>query len=539
MSELTDDQLDGLFRKSAEEFDPPFDPAAWQDMKIRLDTHDSPASGGTPLWKNLLRWGVPVCLLLLLTIGGMYIYRADFTHVDSAPVQTPAPAQKDAGISSEMPMTVMQERKPGIAQQGKNDSAQTTPTGLAAQSIDDKNQPAVLPGLVAENAGRDTRTEATKPSAGFVSELGKKTAPNATTESKIAYRLKTARAKVNPIDAAPVRTATLAGKGSTGASMDKQGTETGIQERFSVKKQSKANRIRRTRPFIASNNAVFTPSLFREKSVRNASKRNKADIPNTTEITIQPSNDEAEAAGLPDVNELAIRPARWSKALPFTGRPVQAVPEPELVELPIVVPKPPGERGFSVRLAVAPDLSSVGLKNFARPGTNVGVMLEYRLASRWSIQAGVIQSTKIYRIDGSSEYTAPVGTWAGKGKPLSVDGQCNMIDIPINVRFDAIIKQRQNGLSPSRWFLTTGVTSYYMEQEDYVFNYPSYLHPASYQTGGYGFSHFNISTGYERAISKRLSWQVEPFLKMPLKGVGYFKVDLLSTGAFFSIRYKL
>ena len=45
MSELTDDQLDGLFRKSAEEFDPPYDPAAWQDMKTRLDAHDQTMPG--------------------------------------------------------------------------------------------------------------------------------------------------------------------------------------------------------------------------------------------------------------------------------------------------------------------------------------------------------------------------------------------------------------------------------------------------------------------------------------------------------------
>jgi len=76
MPELTDDQLDGLFRKSAEEFDPPFDPAAWQDMKTRLDTneHTTPA-GGALFWKNMLRWGLPVVLLLLLTGGGWLVYQ--------------------------------------------------------------------------------------------------------------------------------------------------------------------------------------------------------------------------------------------------------------------------------------------------------------------------------------------------------------------------------------------------------------------------------------------------------------------------------
>ena len=76
MSELTDDQLDGLFRKSAEEFDPPFDSAAWQDMKARLDANDRtvPTSGASQV-KNILRWGLPVVLLLLLV--GWFVYQPD------------------------------------------------------------------------------------------------------------------------------------------------------------------------------------------------------------------------------------------------------------------------------------------------------------------------------------------------------------------------------------------------------------------------------------------------------------------------------
>ena len=85
-----------------------------------------------------------------------------------------------------------------------------------------------------------------------------------------------------------------------------------------------------------------------------------------------------------------------------------------------------------------------------------------------------------------------------------------------------------------------------MRQEDYDFNYPADAHiyastPRGWHgsTGRYNFSQLNLSAGYERALSRRLSWQVEPFVKAPLKGVGFYKINLLSTGAFFSLRYKL
>ena len=200
-------------------------------------------------------------------------------------------------------------------------------------------------------------------------------------------------------------------------------------------------------------------------------------------------------------------------------------------------------RGLSVRFAVSPDLSGIGLKNFARPGTNIGLLLEYRLSSRWSIQAGVIQSTKVYKAL-TSEYTVP-GRFVEITHETteSVDGRCTMFDIPINMRYDVVVKSRLDGALPTRWFLSGGVTSYIMKKEEYHYTYPphTYNQPEDYSasSGGYGFSHINVSMGYERSISRRLSWQIEPFMKMPLKGVGFFKVNLSSTGAFFSLRYKL
>lgn len=68
MQELSDDQMDELFRKSAEEFDPPYNPDDWQAMNRALDEH-----GRTVTWERLLRWGVPIVLLLLLT-GGFWLY---------------------------------------------------------------------------------------------------------------------------------------------------------------------------------------------------------------------------------------------------------------------------------------------------------------------------------------------------------------------------------------------------------------------------------------------------------------------------------
>ena len=246
---------------------------------------------------------------------------------------------------------------------------------------------------------------------------------------------------------------------------------------------------------------------------------------------------------LSDLVELAIRPMRWTKVFPFIDRFVAINPDTTARK---GASQPATARGLSVRFVVAPDLSSVGLKNFARPGTNIGLLAEYRLSSHWSVQSGVIQSTKVYKA-AIADYALPDYALKWTVIPEGVDGRCSVIDIPLNIRYDVALRSRLNGQAPSRWFVAGGVTSYIMKQEDYTYRYADPANPHIYPknrgwsgtSGGYGFSELNLSAGYERAISRRLSWQVEPFMKVPLKRVGYLKLNLLSTGAFFSLRYKL
>ncbi len=68
MKEFPDDELDKLFRKSAEELDSNFDPQDWNALKNRLDEHD----GRTPAaWFK--KWW-PAGMLALLMLAGLTTY---------------------------------------------------------------------------------------------------------------------------------------------------------------------------------------------------------------------------------------------------------------------------------------------------------------------------------------------------------------------------------------------------------------------------------------------------------------------------------
>ncbi len=489
MQELTDDQLDGLFRKSAEEFTPPFDPLAWQDMQRRLDTHEKTRPAPVPLWEHLVRWGLPALLLMLLTGGGWYAYDKNqhrattITPGTNRPVQPVTQPTRQARQSAVLPAI---NKRLLLAGDKLPNKLVTT----------DRNKPA--PAVYGNAASRVPEAV----NVGTEQRDQPRNRRRALAESElVAKRTET-----------PVVTDNQLKNAIVPASRNLSEQQTAVNQ-----------------PTIANQQAAVNELL--------------ADL-RPDNVPAEYPRDDAQATPSTSFDRLATRPARWPANLPFVGRevvtPAQAITEPtQPVRQPATV-----ERGFSVRFAVSPDLSAVGLRNFARPGTNVGLLAEYRLAPRWSVQAGVLRSTKVYRAS-SSAYELPHQYSYWKVKPESISGQCNMLDIPINLRYDVARMVDADGQVRGRWFVSGGATSYIMSREEYTYNYANPNDPGIRNTNKlvdsisrYGFSQLNLSVGYERTINRRLSWQVEPFLKMPLKGIGYYKVNLLSTGVFFSLRYK-
>lgn len=189
---------------------------------------------------------------------------------------------------------------------------------------------------------------------------------------------------------------------------------------------------------------------------------------------------------------------------------------------------------LSLNFKISPDFSAVNFLKNVGTGLNIGVVFEYYISEKIRISTGIINSKKIYEIDGNEASGYSYGY-----SPPSIDkieGDCDVLDIPINLRYNYLIK------SKGIFFLSAGLSTYLMLKEDYRYQYNNSGYTTQTTIKGennHFFSIMNLSAGYERSLGKRFGLEFEPFIKAPLSEIGYGKIKLKSAGAFVTLKYKM
>ena len=188
-----------------------------------------------------------------------------------------------------------------------------------------------------------------------------------------------------------------------------------------------------------------------------------------------------------------------------------------------------------VKLPVSPDFSTIGYKRPGKSGINIGLLVEFMPTKRIGITTGAIWSRKIYT-SKNPEKTYGSGSYMVKADWL--DGECRVLDLPLNVTYYIRPEARTN------FSITTGISSYIMLNEDYTYGVKGptkdYIYNETFTRKNNDWaSMLNLSIGIQHRLSRRFQVQAEPFLKAPLSGVGEGKVDLVSSGVFFSLKYQL
>ncbi|MGB8193305.1 MAG: outer membrane beta-barrel protein [Chitinophagaceae bacterium] len=282
---------------------------------------------------------------------------------------------------------------------------------------------------------------------------------------------------------------------------------------------------------VKDNSSVTTPPPADKKvpdhTADNKVAETKTDAPQNNSVSKDAKEDNKPALDQPVIDEQKIADKPAGKDADKTTVAVKKTPS----ESPSV-----SASRWEFGLVYGPDLSTVKFTHTQKPGTNLGLMIGYNISRRFSVQAGALYTLKNYKSRGE-DYHPPKGYWTDYVKLETVTADCNMWDIPVNLRYNIIPKKSAN------LFASAGLSSYLMNKEDYDFFYYYNGNPVSrYRSLGSQskdwFSVLNLSIGYERQLNKNFSVQAEPFFKQSLKGVGFGNVKLNSTGVFLSVKYK-
>jgi hypothetical protein len=190
---------------------------------------------------------------------------------------------------------------------------------------------------------------------------------------------------------------------------------------------------------------------------------------------------------------------------------------------------------FALTFSAGADVSYIDIDNPGKLQSFYGAGVSYTIGKHLRLNTGLYVSKKIYTAE-PYQYKFSSGTVNPNLK--KIDADCNVYEIPLNVYYNFKTVKNHN------WFAGTGISSYLMKKEtyDYIYITPSgqtynYIHTETNQNKHY-FSVLTLSGGYQYKLNNRFSFIAEPYLKIPLGGVGAGKVKLNSAGIMFTAAIK-
>jgi len=196
--------------------------------------------------------------------------------------------------------------------------------------------------------------------------------------------------------------------------------------------------------------------------------------------------------------------------------------------------KPKSQNGFSFSVSTGLDVSKAGSSKTGKTTLVYGAGIGYT-RNRFTLRTGVYASKKVYWA-GPDDYKLIYSSSTYKFE--GADADCYVIDIPVKLSYN--FKSTAKG----NWFAGAGLSSYLMKRETYIYNYKNtWGNPSSRlwevkNENKHYFSVLDLSGGYTRRLSNTFSISAEPYVEIPLTGIGEGKVHLNSGGVLMTLSIK-
>ncbi len=174
--------------------------------------------------------------------------------------------------------------------------------------------------------------------------------------------------------------------------------------------------------------------------------------------------------------------------------------------------------------------------NSTKAGLGGGLLITYQLNKKISIQTGLMYSRKLYE-GGPNTYNPKPGSYWDIVTLTAVEADCEVWEIPLRATYT--FKQHKKYVL----YGMGGIAAAIMKKESYEMYYtrlngqPGYATPV-YTTGKtHALSSAMVGAGYTRRVGNHINLMAEPFVKLPLSGVGEGKIKLISGGINIGIHY--
>ena len=195
------------------------------------------------------------------------------------------------------------------------------------------------------------------------------------------------------------------------------------------------------------------------------------------------------------------------------------------------------KRNWQFGAVAAPDFASVNSLAGDKPGSTVGLTVDYQSFSR--LGSGLLIDRRNYAAR-SQDFHPPHSFYTNINVSQNnvdfVKGSFEMLEIPLNLRYDFSVT------GSTLFFASAEVSSYVLTTDNgncYInwygrevpkgFHYPG--------QGNYLFSAMNLSLGVETGLSNSMSLLIAPYMKVPLGTIGFGQVQMSSVGISFSLKW--
>jgi hypothetical protein len=189
-------------------------------------------------------------------------------------------------------------------------------------------------------------------------------------------------------------------------------------------------------------------------------------------------------------------------------------------------------------LTTGVESSGIKLSSQSKLTPEYGFGFQFSVGKKITLRTGLNVVKKIYTAkDG--DYKAPMGSWAFNVTFKNILADCKVLELPLSIAYKIKAYKKSN------FYTTIGSSSYFMKREDYQFFYKAQNGNDTTRAAHFAnnsnhlFSSVNVSVIAEQKITNNFSILVEPFVKLPIGGIGFGKVKLYNTGLLLTAKIKI